>query len=492
MSIPGLGQIAPQQPTTSTTRTITLRPFWEWRFEVPRSSSAATTTSATTTAPGNVSVGGGGATVRLTSGAAERDGTELALNRVYTFPRNTQSKLLTYTGATLEVAGAFVDHVAQYPAPEASPQLPVLNLHFALQELRAGVGRGGGDNTNDNGGGGGGGGVPGPRVMICGERDSGKTTVARTLAALATRAGGQPLVGSVDPREGMLALPGTISAAVFGTVMDVEDPAAGFGVSGTPSSGPSAVPVKLPMVYYVGRERVDEDVPLWRDLVGKLGSSARAKFAADEVVREAGLLLDTPAASVAKGDLDILMHAAHEFAVNIVVVIGSVELHAELQRRFENERTLHGEVVTLIFLDKSDGVAERDKDFMKFTREAAIKEYFFGDAKRTLSPFTQSVGFDDVAVFRTPEGSGFYDNKPALERADISAEMSHWTLAVMNASVNDPPEIIRQAPVMGFVAIADVDEDRRRLKVLSPVSGRLGNRPMVWGRWPEPYINLLG
>jgi polyribonucleotide 5'-hydroxyl-kinase len=147
---------------------------------------------------------------------------------------------------------------------------------------------------------------------------------------------------------------------------------------------------------------------------------------------------------------------------------------------------------------------------MKFTREAAIKEYFFGDAKRTLSPFTQSVSFDDVAIFKTPDGSVpdalvsqhsiinsttdtySYDNQQALEPAEVSAEMSHWAFAVMNASVNDPPETIRQAPVMGFMAIADVDEDRRRLKILSPVSGRLGNRPMVWGRWPEPYINLLG
>lgn len=411
-----------QQPTTSTTRTITLRPFWEWRFEVPRSSIPTTNAAISAIGLGGAGAGGGGATVRLTSGTAERDGTELALNRTYTFPRNTQSKLLTYTGATLEVSGAFVDSVAQYPAPEASPQLPVLNLHFALQELRAAAAAGGSNHNNNNTNGGG---APGPRVMICGEKDSGKTTVARTLAALATRAGGQPLVGSVDPREGMLALPGTVSAAVFGTVMDVEDPAAGFGVSGTPSSGPSAVPVKLPMVYYVGRERVDEDVPLWRDLVGKLGSAVRDKFAADEVVREAGLLLDTPAASVAKGDLEVLTHVVNEFAggllgagrtagwqltvtVNIVVVLGSVDLHAELQRRFENQRTVHGEAITLILLDKSDGVAERDKDFMKFTREAAIKEYFFGDAKRTLSPFTQSVSFDDVAVFRTPDGSVFF------------------------------------------------------------------------------------
>jgi polyribonucleotide 5'-hydroxyl-kinase len=197
-------------------------------------------------------------------------------------------------------------------------------------------------------------------------------------------------------------------------------------------------------------------------------------------------------------------------AVNIVVVLGSADIHAELQRRLVNERTAHGEAITVIHLDKSDGVSERDKDFMKFTREAAIKEYFFGDAKRTLSPFTQSVSFDDVAIFKTPDGSVpdalvsqhsiinsttdaySYDNQQALEPAEVSAEMSHWAFAVMNASVNDPPETIRQAPVMGFVAIADVDEDRRRLKILSPVSGRLGNRPMVWGRWPEPYINLLG
>jgi polyribonucleotide 5'-hydroxyl-kinase len=62
----------------------------------------------------------------------------------------------------------------------------------------------------------------------------------------------------------------------------------------------------------------------------------------------------------------------------------------------------------------------------------------------------------------------------------------------MNASVNDPPETIRQSSVMGFVYIADVDGDRRKVKVLAPVSGRLGDRPLVLGRWPEPFINLLG
>jgi polyribonucleotide 5'-hydroxyl-kinase len=70
--------------------------------------------------------------------------------------------------------------------------------------------------------------------------------------------------------------------------------------------------------------------------------------------------------------------------------------------------------------------------------------------------------------------------------------MAHWTFAVMNASIKDPPHTVKTANVMGFVYVGDVDKDRRKLKILSPVSGRLGDRPMIWGKWPEPYINLLG
>ena len=62
----------------------------------------------------------------------------------------------------------------------------------------------------------------------------------------------------------------------------------------------------------------------------------------------------------------------------------------------------------------------------------------------------------------------------------------------MHASVKDSPENIRTASVMGFVYVSEVDEDRKKMKVLAPVSGRLGDRPLVWGRWPEPFISLLG
>ncbi|KAK5658349.1 hypothetical protein OQA88_2325 [Cercophora sp. LCS_1] len=457
MSIPGLGQLAPQ-PVTSDKKTISLQPYWEFRFEVPRSSP--------------------GVTIRLLNGTADRDGTELAARKNYFFER-TKSKIYTIQGCTLEVTGNCNSSVGEYPNIESSPLVSYMNLHFALHEMRSTAAKAVRH-------------AQGPRVMVCGPQNTGKTSLVRTLAGLATRMGSQPLVANLDPGEGLLCLPGTVSAAEFGTLMDVEDPQGGFGIRCTPSSGPSAVPVKVPIVYYFGREKVEDDVQHWRDLTSKLASSVRAKVNHNMETRASGVLLDIPALDMENGGMDLLVHAVSEFAVNIVVVLGSDRLSADLQRRLAGEKTSAGEPITVLSLDKWQGVANRDEQFMKQSREFSIKEYFFGDAKRTLSPSTQSVSFDDVAIFRAPDESEAYEGQPVLEPAEISHDMSNWTLAVMNASVNDPPETIRQAPITGFIAIADVDEDRRRLKVLSPVSGRLGNQPLVWGRWPEPYINLLG
>lgn len=400
-------------------------------------------------------------------------------------------------------------------------------------------------------------GAQGPRVLVCGPANVGKTSLVRTLTGLATRmgheprrqasqqygrsaaeqsSGWQPMVVNLGPKEGLLSLPGTLSAAVYGAMMDVEEPAGGFGITSAPTSGPSPVPVKTPIVYYYGREKVEEDPAHWKDLTGKLASSVRAKIKEDETVRTSGVLIDAPAVDFAQGGLELLVHAVNEFAgtfplplvsatmvsnlpatVNLVFVVGSGQMYEELEQRLAGVYTSLGEPIECVNVEKSDGVAEAVDSFTRQNREAAIKEYFFGDSKRTLSPSLQIISFDDVAIFKAPDGrsagglieragcqtpaepmlicaaeSEAYEGQPALESAEISAGMSSWTLTIMDASVNDPPETIRQAPVVGFIAVAEVDEDRRRLKILSPVTGRMDNKPMVWGRWPEPYINLLG
>ena len=78
------------------------------------------------------------------------------------------------------------------------------------------------------------------------------------------------------------------------------------------------------------------------------------------------------------------------------------------------------------------------------------------------------------------------------EKIEPSSAMLHCILAVMYASPLDTQETIRDASVMGFVYIAEVDEKKRRLKVLAPLNTRITDRPMIWGSWPEATMSLVG
>lgn len=78
-------------------------------------------------------------------------------------------------------------------------------------------------------------------------------------------------------------------------------------------------------------------------------------------------------------------------------------------RRFEDRQT---NTVAVVKLGKSGGCVDRDEAFLKQSRERAIKEYFFGEAKRTLSPYTMAVGFDDLNIWRV--GEGLLDFSPPL------------------------------------------------------------------------------
>ncbi|CAK7211345.1 Cleavage polyadenylation factor subunit clp1 [Sporothrix bragantina] len=514
MSIPGLGQI-PVQTTAAAPRTFKLAPLSEWRFAVSQPAIK----------------------VRVLSGTAERDGTELATNQTYNFA-GTQSKILTWHGCEIEADGAcdseevVVGGVKQTNGGNSgnlSPMISYMNLHLLLASQRASAAAMPRGNPA----------ATGPRLLVCGPPHSGRTSLVRTLTAWATKMAGftpsqpqqlssqqavpsqhqQPCVVNVDPREGMLSLPGTLSAAVFATLMDLETEG-GSGWGGAPSSGPSAVPVKLPLVYNYGYARPSDAPDLYRGLVTRLAGAVSARMSEDATVEASGLLIDTPAVTADESNnskhlmtIDALAHIMEEFSVNLVVVLGtgseSNAINQALTSRFNGESTTLGEPVQIVQLDASDGVVNRSDSLEQQQREACIKEYFFGDAKRTLSPYTQQVDADTLTVFRLPpadnadsgeEGEnadGAGDEEGAigehnLEKVDAGPSLAHWTLAVMNAGLHDPPDVIQHATVLGFVYVAEVDAERRKVRILAPVSGRLGDRPLVFGRWPEPYINLVG
>lgn len=235
--------------------------------------------------------------VKLISGVAEKDGTELAIQHAYRFS-GVKTKISTPLGCELQVEGTPDDEfVADFNSPTESPMNSYLNLHYKLTAMRQRAAAGQ---------------TEGPRVLVCGPPNAGKTTVVRTLTSMATRLGAQPVVVNADPKEGMLSLPGTLSAGVLATILDIEA-IDGWGTS--PTSGPSQVPVKLPLVYYYGEAKPSERVPRYRELISQLASSVSSRFTQDPDVKSSGIIIDTPSLDEKNmADFDNIVHVAEELS----------------------------------------------------------------------------------------------------------------------------------------------------------------------------------
>ena len=78
-----------------------------------------------------------------------------------------------------------------------------------------------------------------------------------------------------------------------------------------------------------------------------------------------------------------------------------------------------------------------------------------------------------------------------FDKVRPSSQMQNAILAIVNAHPEDTQENIRDASVMGFIYIADVDEKKNKLKVLAPAGGRLPTKAMIWGSWPEGTSDLM-
>ncbi|KAI4134124.1 MAG: hypothetical protein LQ347_001783 [Umbilicaria vellea] len=458
MSLPGLQLSAPPEPVLAST-THDLNQNTEWRFETPFGSHIE---------------------VKLLSGTAEIFGTELAIKQPYTF-NGAKAAVYTWHGCRIEVTG---ECVVEYIAEE-NPVITYANTHFALEQLREKAileGR------------------EGPRVMVLGPENAGKTSLVKILTAYATRMGRQPVVVNLDTKEGMLSIPGSLSASAFSSIIDVEE---GWGSS--PTNGPSQVPVKLPLVYYYGLANPEENTKIYKPVTTRLALSVMSRLQEDQEAKEAGCIVDTPGViSQGKSNYEVIQHIVSEFSINVIIVLGSERLSSDMLRKFNGQKTSTDDTITVIKLDKSGGCVDRDEAYLKQYRQAQIREYFFGDSKITLSPHTQQVDFNQVTIYKVAEPSTVLNSLlpggetedaalPSIfDKAAPSASMQNGILAIMHADANDTPENIRDASVIGFVYVAEVDEKKKKLRVLAPLSGRLPNRAMIWGAWPDGIEDLVG
>lgn len=174
------------------------------------------------------------------------------------------------------------------------------NLHFALEKLRDEAATGGRD---------------GPRVLMVGPENAGKTSLVKLLTAYATRSGRQPIAVNLDTKESMLSIPGTVSATTFSSIIDVEE---GWGSS--PTNGPTQVPVKLPLVYYLGLANPEERTAVYKSVIARLALSVMNRLQDDDDAKGTGCIVDTPGIiSQGKGGYEVIQHIVSEFSSKLCV-----------------------------------------------------------------------------------------------------------------------------------------------------------------------------
>lgn len=95
----------------------------------------------------------------------------------------------------------------------------------------------------------------------------------------------------------------------------------------------------------------------------------------------------------------------------------------------------------------------------------------------------------------TYSSSGATDNELPLKKftQPPTLALANSLIAITHVPPNAPVSDIRDSSIMGFVYVADVDADKKKIRVLAPVGGRMPAKALVWGKnWPGEVVGLVG
>ncbi|KAF9898770.1 Cleavage polyadenylation factor subunit clp1 [Lobosporangium transversale] len=345
-----------------------------------------------------------------------------------------------------------------------------LNMHMALEQRRVLA-------TQNNG--------QGPKVLIVGPNDVGKTSLSKMLLSYALRQDRQPIYVDLDCSEGSITMPGCLTATPLTEMIDVEE---GFGSSAT--SAPTAGSAVMPLAYYYGLPSPKDNVKLYNMLMARLAQSVDKRLQEDQAARRSGIVIDTNGLIDATG-YEIIANCIKAFSVDVIIVLGHERLYSDMRR-------LHQKTdVSVIKLTKSGGVVERDHAFRRQTQNQKIREYFYGTSKSELAPYSTMVNYHDIEILQVGEGSlapssalPIGEDRKVSETHVVKVEpgehLLHSILAVSNADKMKEQEIL-ETNIAGFVYISEIHDVRKKMTVLSPCPGRIPKRFWWLGslKWAE-------
>ncbi|GKU97072.1 hypothetical protein SLEP1_g10256 [Rubroshorea leprosula] len=391
--------------------------------------------------------------LRLLNGSAEIYGSELAPEIWLTFPPRLKFAVFTWYGATIEMDGTTE---TDYTADE-TPMVSYVNVHAVLDGRRS---RAKASSSTDSDA------SQGPRVMVVGPTDSGKSTLSRMLLSWAAKQGWKPTFVDLDIGQGSITIPGCIAATPIELPID-------------PVEG---IPLEMPLVYFYGHTTPSNNVDLYKTLVNELAQMLETQFSRNAESQAAGMVINTMGWIEGTG-YELLLHAIDTFKANVVLVLGQEKLFSMLKSVAKSKPN-----VDVVKLQKSGGVVSRNAKVRQKARSYRIREYFYG-LTNDLSPHSNIANFSDLFVYRIgggpqaprsalPIGADPIANPLRVTPVNIDRDLLHTILAVSYAK---EPDQILSSNVAGFIYITEIDVQRKVVTFLAPSAGELPSKYLIAG-----------
>lgn len=461
-------------------------------------------------------------TVTLRQGSAEIFGAELPLERPLHLTA-AKVAIFTWHGCTVEVSNEDnLDLV--YVSDETESNVTYVNTHAQLEAMRdealasalptsnGGSGLASNSSNNENKP------AKGPRILLAGPADCGKSSLARVLTAYAVKLGRSPLLVDLDASQNMLSVPGTMAAIpVSSDIISADSYCTPSVMSGVNSGA------MMPLVLWYGSQDLNSHPDLYKAQLQRLGNVIDERLSGEAEASASGVIVNA-SGLIEDAGYDYLLHAIDAFQINVVLVLGDDRLYSVLGTHFKKEAKkqedapesqLQKVAPKLIKLPRSGGVVKRDASFRRAARSQCIKRYFYGEsvfqksADPTLAsvtphyqftPSLMEVPFADVQLHKLSKISLSKSLLPIAAKqstdpiqitniasSEITPKFQHSVLAVCHPSAvqkfeqSGSARELYLAGVAGFVVVEKVDMDKALLSLLSPCVGSLPSRHLLVG-----------
>jgi len=307
---------------------------------------------------------------------------------------------------------------------------------------------------------------------VVGPTDTGKSSLCKILVNYASRLGRTPIFIDIDVGQGC-CLPAMMSAIPIERPVDVTE---GFEFT-------------TPLVYFFGQVSPGPNAELYKLQVANMQRDVDKRLESNAEAKTSGLVINTCGWVDGLG-YELLLNAIETTKSDVVLVMDQERLFNDLM----GDVARIGRAIQVIKLNKSGGVVTRDTDYRRKSRTEKIKEYFYGPTG-DLSPHSTLVDFDDFVLLRVgggpqapssalPIGAERTINPTRLLKVAPTQEILHSVLGVSHAKTQ---ELVLETNLAGFVYVADIHPEKRKITLLAPCPGPLPGKYMLVGalKWYE-------